>query len=379
MISAVFQKQSMEELLDIEAAWQEHELLNSKYWNYHLTPAELDEIETAVQAIRAGQHQSVEFTQLRQTLAAVSEELEQGKGTVLLKGFPVDRYPEAELTKVYLLLCHQMGIPVRQSGENWDSPDRGKTQFVTSIRAEANSSKNGKQSTDAYGYHTDRYDILSLLCVRQARIGGENRLASAVTICTKMLQSHPEIAEGLFQGMPWLFEGEGGWINYPTWHLHKGKFTTQVSSTYPRLSQRVEGAPAFTEQHQQGLDLLQSIGREVGITLRLEPGDWLMVNNHTVYHARSSWEIEPGEHDRLLLRVCFSPYNSRELPDTETFRRVWGAVAAGQPRGGFLPNHKVPPHQAIHEPLSATEAYWLDRYLQVRWVGVDHIQESKLT
>jgi hypothetical protein len=272
-----------------------------------------------------------------------------------------------------------MGIPVRQSGENWDSPEREKTQFVTSIRAEANSSQNGKQSTDAYGFHTDRYDVLSLLCVRQARVGGENRLASAVTICTKMLQSHPEIAESLFQGMPWLFEGEGGWISYPTWHIHKGKFTTQVSSTYPRLSQLVEEAPPFTEQHRQGLDLLQSIGSEVGITLRLEPGDWLMVNNHTVYHARSSWEVEAGEHDRLLLRVCFSPHNSRELPDTDTFRRVWGAVAAGQPRGGFLPNHKRPPHQAIHEPLSTTEAYWLDRYLQVRWVGVDHIKESKLT
>lgn len=372
MISVVVQKQSME-LLDMSAAWQGHELLVSKYWNYHLTPTEIDEIEAAVQAIRASQKQTVEFSQLRQTLAAVSEELENGTGTVLLKGFPVDRYSETELTAVYLLLCQQMGIPVRQSGANWNSPAREKTQFVTSIRAESSSSKNGKQSTDAYGFHTDRYDALSLLCVRQAQVGGENRLASAVTICTKMLQSYPEIAESLFQGMPWLYEGEGGWISYPTWQIHKGKFTTQVSSTYPRLSQFVDGAPPFTEQHQQGLNLLQSIGSDVGVTLRLKPGDWLMVNNHTVYHARSSWEIETGEHDRLLLRVCFSPHNSRELPDTDTFRRVWGAVASGQPRGGFLPNHKRSPDQAINEPLSATEAYWLDQYLQVRWVGVEQI------
>jgi hypothetical protein len=52
-----------------------------------------------------------------------------------------------------------------------------------------------------------------------------------------MLQSHPEIAASLFQEMPWLYEGEGGWINYPTWQIHKGYFTTQFSSNYPHLSQ----------------------------------------------------------------------------------------------------------------------------------------------
>jgi alpha-ketoglutarate-dependent taurine dioxygenase len=358
------------EPLNIPTAWKADELLNSKYWNYHLTPTEVGEIEAAIETLKVSNRKAVSFNQLKKTLTAIVEELENGTGTVLLKGIPVAQYSEAELTKVYLILCQQMGLPVRQSNSNWDSPLREKSQFVTYIRAEANSSQNGKQSNDAYKLHTDRYDVLSLLCVRQARMGGENRLASAVTIYNKMLQSHPEIAEDLFQGMPWVYEGEGGWISYPTWQIHQGKFTTQVSSTYPYLSQLVEGAAPLSERHKQGLDLLQEIGCQVGITLRLEPGDWLMVNNHVVYHARASWDIESGEYDRLLLRVCFSPYNSRELPNTDTFRRVWGSVAASQPRGGFLPNHQLSPDQAITQPLSETESYWLDRYLKVRWVGV---------
>lgn len=364
------------EQLNTSTSWKGEELLNSQYWNYHLTSAEVREIETAINLLRVSDSEAISFPQLEKTLQAVVEELENGTGTVLLKGIPVDRYSEAELAQVYLILCQQMGIPIRQSNSNWDSPLREQSQFVTHIRAEANSSQNGKQSNDAYKLHTDRYDVLSLLCVRQAREGGENRLASAIAIYNEMQQSHPKIAEDLFKGMPWLYEGEGGWIAYPTWQIYQGKFTTQVSSTYPYLSQLVEDAPRLTESHQEGLNLLQEIGSRGAISLKLEPGDWLMVNNHVVYHARTSWQIESGDYDRLLFRVCLSPYNSRELPKTEPFKRFWGSLQAGKPRGGFLPNHQISPDQAIDRPLSKTESYWLDRYLKVRWVGVKQT-ESK--
>lgn len=361
-------------LLNSPATWRGDELLNSKYWNYHLSPKEIEEIESALHNLKLSNKEAIQFNQLNKTLVDISEELENGRGTVLLKGVPVDQYSDTELAEFHLILCQQMGIPIRQSGLDWDSPKREKSQFVTYIRAEASSSENGKQSTDAFGFHTDRYDVLSLLCVKQARIGGENRLASAITIYNEMLQSYPEIAASLFQEMPWLYEGEGGWINYPIWQIHKGKFTTQLSSTYPLLSQLVADAPRLSEQHKQGLDLLQTIGGDVGMTLKLEPGDWLMVNNHLVYHARGSWKIESGDYDRLLLRVCFSLRNSRELPNTDSFRGIWRSVEAGQPRGGYLPNYQLPPNQAINSPLSETEAYWLDSYLKVRWVGAEQIK-----
>lgn len=361
-------------ILNIPAAWKKEDLFNSPYWNYSFTPEEITEIETAINTLKSPDNQNLKLERLQKTFADISEELENGGGVVLLKGFPVYKYSEEELVNLYLLLCQQMGIPIRQSNSDFDSPIREKTQFVTKIRAEATSSEEGKQSNDAFQLHTDRYDLLSLLCVRQAKVGGENLLASAVKIYNEMIKSHPEIVEELCKGVPWIFDGEDGWINYPTWSIHKGKFTTQLSSTYPILSQLVEGASPLTEKHKQGLDLLQTIGNEVAIKLRLEPGDWLIVNNHVAYHARSTWKIESGEYDRLLLRICFSPFNSRELPDTLTFRRMWGNIEAGKPRGGFLPNHKLPPDQAINKPLSESESYWLDKYLKVRWLGADQIK-----
>lgn len=360
--------------LTVPGDWRGEELLSSPYWNYRFTPAEIEEIESAMRAQAAG-NSPPQFHHLRKTFAGVSEQLENGAGAVLLKGFPVQKYSEAELAATYLTLCKQMGQPVRESNSDFDSSAREITQFITYIRAEvADSSKESKQSNDAFKFHVDRSDVNSLLCVRQARIGGENRLASAITIHNEMVQSYPEIAAELFQEIPFFFEGENNWISYPLWCIHKEKFTTQYSSAYVRLSQSVAGAPRLTERQQQGLELLETLGLKVGMTLRLEPGDWLLTNNHVVYHARSSWPIESGEYDRLLLRIWYSPFNSRELPDTPTFRTWWGLVEAGQPRGGFLPNHEIPPDQVITRPLPEKISYWLDRFLKGRWIGVDQIK-----
>jgi hypothetical protein len=362
------------ELLNIPSAWKGEELFNSPYWNYRFTDQEIAEIETAIDTLKVSKNKAIEFKSLNKTLKAVAEELENGRGIVLLKGIPVHKYSEEELIDIYLALCKKMGTPVRESNSDFDSPIREKTQFITYIRAEApDSSQKDKQSNDAFKFHTDRCDINSLLCVRQARVGGESRLASAITIYNEMIQSHPDIAQELFKDIPFFFEGENNWITYPLWSIHKGKFTTQYSSGYVGLSQLLPDCPRLTQKQKQGLDLLEEIGLKVGITMKLEPGDWLIANNHVIYHARSTWKIEQGKYDRLLLRMWFSPFNSRELPDTPNFRTIWRTVEAGKPRGGFFPNHTTPPDQVITEPLSETESYWLAKFMKGRWRGVDNI------
>lgn len=370
--------QELATLANCAAAWKGDELLNSTYWNYQLTSVEVWEIEAAIRNLNHPQNidnSDIQFNQFSKTLAKVSEELENGKGAVLLKGVPVDRYSEAEIAKVYLAMCKLMGTPIRESNSDFDSPRRNQTQFITYIRAEAaDSTQEGKQSNDAFKLHTDRCDANSLLCIRQARTGGENYLASAMTIYNEMRQSHPDIAEELLKEIPFFFEGENNWTTYPLWCIHKGKFTTQYSSAYVSLSQLIPEAPRLTEKQKQGLELLQEIGLRVGIKIRLEPGEWLIMNNHVIYHSRTSWPIEPGQYDRLLLRTWYTPFNSRELPDTQSFKTFWGEVEAGKPKGGFLPNHPTPPDQPITEPLSETDAYWLAKYMKGRWRGVDNIK-----
>ena len=361
------------ELLNIPSAWKGNEILNSQYWNYQLSREEIAEIEAAIHAIQLDRSQPLKFDRLKKVFEGISEELENGKGAVLLKGIPVDRYSTEEIADVYMALCEQMGTLVRQSHSdfNSDSASRKRSQFVGYVRAETSgTSKEGKQSNDPYQFHTDRADAISLLCIRQAREGGESRLASATAIYNEIIQTHPDIARELFKDMPWIYEGEKGWMSYPLWHIHQGKFTTQYSTAYVHLSQFVSGAPKLTQKQKEGIDLLQETGLKVGIEFKLNPGDWLIANNHTVYHARSSWEMELGESDRFLLRIWYSPFNSRGLPDTPTFRTMWASVEPGKPRGGFLPSYHVPPDREITEPLSEKDAYWLNQFQKGRWVGI---------
>ncbi|ABG52256.1 hypothetical protein Tery_3124 [Trichodesmium erythraeum IMS101] len=370
------------EILNIPSAWKGEELFNSTYWNYRFTNQEIAEIETAFKKSQISKNKDINLSNsLLKTFKDISEELEFGSGIVLLKGIPVHKYLETDLSDLYLALSRKIGVPIRESNSDFDSPIRERNQFITEIKAEAkNSSQENKQSNDAFKFHTDRCDLNSLLCVRQARIGGENRLASAITIYNEMLKYYPDIAQELFKEIPFFFEGENNWITYPLWCIYEGKFTTQYSSGYVALSQLIPDCPRLTQKQKQGLDLLEEIGLKVGITMKLEPGDWFIANNHIIYHARSTWEIESGDYDRLLLRVWLSPSNSRKLPDTSTFKTMWGNVGAGKPRGGFLPNHyHTSPDRPITQPLSPTESYWLAQFMKGRWRGADNINNEQLT
>jgi hypothetical protein len=61
----------------------------------------------------------------------------------------------------------------------------------------------------------------------------------------------------------------------------------------------------------------------------MKPGMVYWLNNHVVYHGRDGWldsgaavAEEATSGGRLLFRTWLSPYNSRALPDTATFRKV---------------------------------------------------------
>jgi hypothetical protein len=68
--------------------------------------------------------------------------------------------------------------------------------------------------------------------------------------------------------------------------------------------------------------------------MALERGDLQLLNNHVVYHARSTYEDDPGPgRDRFLMRLWLSMPNSRALP--EGFEALWGSIEPGALRGGI--------------------------------------------
>src|SRR5262249_12258399 len=112
------------------------------------------------------------------------EELENGSGMLKLRGLPVARYSEDQLRKLYFGLGANLGTPVSQnrSGEMMRAiRDEGGDVGSRYGQIEAERTKDGKPFLSSYArtlsngalrFHTDRTDVVALLCVRQAAKGG---------------------------------------------------------------------------------------------------------------------------------------------------------------------------------------------------------------
>eukprot|EP00747_Dinoflagellata_sp_TGD_P130601 gnl/TRDRNA2_/TRDRNA2_174847_c0_seq37.p1 gnl/TRDRNA2_/TRDRNA2_174847_c0~~gnl/TRDRNA2_/TRDRNA2_174847_c0_seq37.p1 ORF type:complete len:485 (-),score=99.26 gnl/TRDRNA2_/TRDRNA2_174847_c0_seq37:121-1575(-) len=344
------------------SVWTGDDLNRCQWWNHHISSEDIDDLHKATEAVkRSGAvhwlHKGVpdKFAKeafplgiaMQQKLEAISEELENGTGVAMIRNMPVldTRFTEDDLAVMYLGVSAHIGHVILQSSSGLRSASRGYGLPLGRVQAEmtGQTPKDGKQTNNAFRFHTDRCDVISLLGIRTAPNGGASRVASAPAIYNKMLERCPELARVLAQPIDRIWEGQNGFFRLPVWGLTpSGKFTTQISPSYVETAQYMDYCQKATEEQIRALDAIEDIGLEVGAEYMTKPGMLVWMNNHQVYHGRGTWDVTDkeeqgawGNSGRLLFRTWISPYNSRELPDTPEYRFVWGNVAAGQPRGGY--------------------------------------------
>ena len=266
-------------------------------------------------------------------LAAAALSLEEGCGVVNLRGLPPVAPPLMRMV-LWGIGLH-LGMPVSQSklGELLgEVTDTGEKLGQPGSR--------GYRTGGSLRFHTDRCDVVALLCVRQSESGGDSMIVSTPAIHNAMLERRPELLELLFQ--PWFHSrqqeqrpGELPYYRNRIFAVHEGRFTSQYSRAFVESAQRFPEVPRLTDQQNEALDLLATLATELALHTRMEPGDIQLLNNHVTYHARTSlvdW-ADPAQ-KRLLYRLWLSMPNSRKLPDD--FAELWGATAAGALRGGVL-------------------------------------------
>lgn len=282
--------------------------------------------------------------------ADIRGELENGLGLVRLRGLPVERYSLDQLKAIYFALGQHIGTPVSQSlkgermlgltDEGHKASDRGALDADGGDRPFL-ASRARAYSTGELRFHTDRADVVGLLCVRQAKEGGISRLASAVAIHNAMLERRPDLLDLLFQDYPRSRFGEevddaSAHYMLPVFALNGDKFATHYSRTYIEASQTNPAVPRLTAPQMEALDLLADLGAELSLEMTLEPGDIQLLNNHVIYHARTPYEdYDEPDRKRLLLRLWLAMPDSRALP--ESYRVLFGDVAPGTLRGGIWP------------------------------------------
>jgi hypothetical protein len=333
--------------------WHGQDLARSTDWIYALSQSDHDELDAAV---RAAQRRGLGWRDLRRedfsiprfdrTLADVSHALEHGRGLALLRRIPVERYTDDELRLLYWGLGLHLGTPRYQNGNGeliGDVRDEnrlyGAVREVNSMQpGEPRTSRNKARSAGPLRFHTDRVDVVTLLCVRPAARGGLSKVVSGPAVYNAILERRPDLHALLCQPYYHVREGEAGgkqqYYAMPVFGLRDGRFTSQYSRTFVENAQHLPGVPRLTAVQNEALDLWADVCEELCHAMELQAGDLQLLNNHVVYHARTTYEDDPTPgRDRFLMRLWLSMPNSRALP--EGFEVLWGSIEPGGLRGGI--------------------------------------------
>ena len=337
------------------SVWTGAGLATNESWRWPWTALELAEIDAALaHAKTAGtpwlsvNRTTFPLATVANKLAKVAEELENGRGFVLLQGLPVDRYTGDDLRLIWMGLGHWLGTPVTQDNTGQMMRDIQAQPGDLGARHESVKAADGgeflssKARTYSNGllrYHTDRTDVVGLLMARRSASGGESRVTSTAAVHNAILARRPDLLELLYQPIYRSRLGEeagGGDEIYPlpVFGVEDGKLTSHYSRTYVEAAQLALTTPRMSDSQWEALDMLAEVAAELSFGMMLAPGDIQLINSHITYHARAAFQDDVASGQaRLLHRLWLTMPNNRPLPADHAV--LWKSVAAGAPRGGI--------------------------------------------
>jgi hypothetical protein len=325
------------------AAWLATDLSASNDWIDHFSAADCTEIDAALRTAQARGATLETLTREDFPLPTVAarignarEQIETGRGIRVLRGLPTAPYSKDELRLIYWGLGRHLGTAVSQSKDGdllGDVRNFGADVFGAEGR--------GYKSKQQLSFHCDSCDVVALMVLRVAMTGGISMIASSVAIHNEIVRRRPELADALYEPMPWSWQGqepagEPGWYLQPVFNFFAGKFSCRYVRAHVRNAQRFEDAPRLTEAQTEALDMLDAIAwrDDVHLSMHFEPGDIQILCNHTCLHSRTAFEDYPEEDRRRhLLRMWLAVPNSRAL--SPRMSTIYQDTSPGAVRGGF--------------------------------------------
>lgn len=299
------------------AAWRGSDLAGDNSWIHQLSPETIAALDAALAQVKQRGLSFPQFNredfalppQVQQQLLAHADELENGKGFLVLRGLPVERYTDEDINIVYYGLGLHMGQPVRQN-------PRGDLLGLVMHVGDASQKTTRVYETNLYlPYHSDPSDVVGLLCVRKAKSGGLSSLISVAAIYNEILRTHPEYL-GLYYRQ-WYFEHlcEPQPSLSPIFSFHEGKLSCRYLRQYIELGHEIRKLPLSAVEI-EALDLFDQMINDPALKLdmMLEPGDLQFANNYAVLHSRNGFEDhEAQEQRRKMLRLWLKMPNARQL------------------------------------------------------------------
>ena len=338
------------------AAWTAADLRTDTSWIRPFSSDEIEELDEAVQRVRAQGFGPMDFARedfplptLTDALATVADDVENGRGIVLMRGLDFDRYTVDEIRTLYWGIGRHLGTAVSQNplGEMMAAvTDRGYDQRKNNVR--------GYTTRQSQNFHCDAPDCVGLLCIHPAKSGGDSMLASSVAIYNHILETHPEYLEPLCTGFHFDLRGEGvtgarnevTFNRVPIYSYFKGRLSCRYNGKTAPDGMRKAGKP-MTALEREAVEYVRATAAQdrFRFDMRFERGDIQFVSNHSILHSRTAYEDWPdADRKRRLLRLWLMLHNGRPLAPE------------------FADRHNTGPRGGVHIRDGAT--YWADERFQ---------------
>jgi hypothetical protein len=217
--------------------WRGSDFKSPGDFTHRLSEAEVTEIAAAVRAaaeidpIAIGKHNFV-LPHFGTYLTQIRDDLLRGRGFMVLRGLPVERWSIEQTAMAFLGIGAYFGKPVSQNGKGHilgHVKDLGRSVDDPSARI--------YQTTHRQTFHTYSVDIVALLCLKTAKAGGLSRIVSSMLLYAEMVRRRPDLAAVLFE--PFCFDrrgevppGKKSYFETPIFHWYADNLTVLYANRY---------------------------------------------------------------------------------------------------------------------------------------------------
>src|ERR1051325_4495594 len=270
------------------SAWYGPAFVRQTDWTDHLSESEIIEIETAVDGL-AGASDNLgtispddfPLPTLSLRLRGLLGEVLDGRGFVLVRGLPVERWSERQAAIAFLGIGSHLGSLRPQNADGHllgHVKDMGHSSSDPNVRI--------YQTRERQTFHTDSCDVVGLLCLSTAKSGGLSSLVSSTTIFNEMRRRRPDLARILFEPIETdrrgeVAEGEKPYFHIPVFNWHAGLLSAIYQRQYIESARRFPDVRPLTTAQIEGLDLLDQMANDPQLHLMVELrwGDMQFVHN----------------------------------------------------------------------------------------------------
>jgi hypothetical protein len=303
-----------------------------------LTAAEIAEIDTALAALtREGPVDFPDITAARfplPTLGAFFQrqlhELRYGRGFLLLRGLPRERYTADQMALIYFGLGAHLGVPTPQS---WQGELLGHVVDISDI----DQGVRGYNAGGGQNMHTDSCDIVALMCLRAAKSGGKSRIASSHAVHDHLATTRPDLLKLLYDGFTFRRmerdseHGTGKILQHVTVFRRRGEeLSAYISGSYPVRAVK-SGDATMTPAQEEALKAFfeTAASPEFHLDMSIGEGDIQFLNNRIMVHGRTNYEDWPEvTRRRHMLRLWLRVPGWPSMTDSQAMHtpedhRLW--------------------------------------------------------